>query len=343
MDDSLIEEITNLLDKKIKFEDDFIDFSDKRYKPFKIDKKNFNKIKEVRSNKKIVFVDGGNAEILRAVDISFQLIRVYYTIYKNNKKIRPKKREFYVLINAVNKKDIIKYKTKIFNDKILNEEDLILDSFDKTLKTGENRIEISRIGEIVRRFAELKIIGELIDELDKGDIIVRDGDLQARVTKEDKYFNSIYKKALEKNVIICGLSKTSNLFTNKGNSVVFLLNNISPTGTWYYYPTVKILNENHQVEMFFIKLNEKSKYVFKFEVFKDSKFDVNEILTLLKDNAKDPIFLGYPYGLIEADRFARISNYEKEHQKTILLVKLGNKLEKFLTPLNAHNILDKIS
>ena len=88
MDDNLIEEITNLLDRKIKFEDDFIDFSDKRYKPFKIDKKNFSEIKEIRTSKKIAFVDGGNAEILRAVDISFQLVRVYYTIYQNNKKIR---------------------------------------------------------------------------------------------------------------------------------------------------------------------------------------------------------------------------------------------------------------
>ena len=91
MDNSIIEEITKLLDKKAEFNDDFIDFSDKRYKPLKIDKKNFNKIREIKTNKNIAFVDGGNAEILKTADLSFQLIRVYCTIYKDNKKIKSKK------------------------------------------------------------------------------------------------------------------------------------------------------------------------------------------------------------------------------------------------------------
>lgn len=342
MDNSIIEEIKGLLDKKTEFDDDCIDFSDKRYKPLKIDKKNFNKINEIRTDKKIAFVDGGNAEILKTADFSFQLIRVYYNIYKDNKKIKSKKREFYVLINAVNKEGSIKYRAKIFNDKLLDEDDLLLDSFDETLKTGGHRADVSKIGEIARRFAELKIIEELTGELDKGDIVVRDGDLQATVTNECKYFDSIYKKALEKNVIICGLSKTSSLLTNKGNSAAFLLGNISPSGAWYYYPAVKIENKEHQAEMFFVKLHEKSKHVFRFEVFNGNTFKINEILTLLKDNSKDPVFLGYPYGLIEVDRFARIGNYEKEHLKTILLAKTGNKLESFSAPLNAHNILDNI-
>jgi len=342
MDNSIIEEITKLLDKKAEFNDDFIDFSDKRYKPLKIDKKNFNKIREIKTNKNIAFVDGGNAEILKTADLSFQLIRVYCTIYKDNKKIKSKKREFYVLISAVNKEDRIKYKAKIFNDKFLDEDDLLLDSFDETLKTGEHRVDISKTGEIARRLAELKIIDGLISELDSGDIILRDGDLQATVTNEGKYFDTIYKKALEKKVIICGLSKTSSLLTNKGNSAAFLLGNISPPGAWYYYPTVEIENKEHQAEMFFIKLHEKSKHVFRFEVFKNNKFKIDEILALLKDNSKDPVFLGYPYGLIEADRFARIGNYEKEYQKTILSAKIGARLESFSAPLNAHNILDKI-
>ena len=102
----------------------------------------------------------------------------------------------------MNKEDRIKYKAKIFNDKFLDEDDLLLDSFDETLKTGEHRVDISKTGEIARRLAELKIIDGLISELDSGDIILRDGDLQATVTNEGKYFDTIYKKALEKKVIM---------------------------------------------------------------------------------------------------------------------------------------------
>ena len=58
----------------------------------------------------------------------------------------------------------------------------------------------------------------------------------------------------------------------------------------------------------------------------------------------DPVFIGYPYGLVEADRIARISNQEKESLKTMFLVKLRNKnIEKYLSSVNAHEILDRIS
>ena len=67
---------------------------------------------------------------------------------------------------------------------------------------------------------------------------------------------------------------------------------------------------------------------------------INEIAS----NCCDPIFVGYPYGLVEADRIARVSNQEKESLKTIFLVKLRNKnIEKYLNAANAHEILDKIS
>ena len=61
-------------------------------------------------------------------------------------------------------------------------------------------------------------------------------------------------------------------------------------------------------------------------------------------NCTDPIFIGYPYGLVEADRVARVSNHEKESLKTMFMVKLRNKnVEKYLSSVNAHDILDRIS
>ena len=40
--------------------------------------------------------------------------------------------------------------------------------------------------------------------------------------------------------------------------------------------------------------------------------DVEMIVNQIANNAKDVVFPGYPYGLILADKFARISNNEKE-------------------------------
>jgi len=67
---------------------------------------------------------------------------------------------------------------------------------------------------------------------------------------------------------------------------------------------------------------------------------------LLKENSRDPVFLGYPYGLIEADRFSRISNQEKERLRLQLKLAFGRdykRIEEFENSLNAHDILDSIN
>jgi NurA-like 5'-3' nuclease len=96
--------------------------------------------------------------------------------------------------------------------------------------------------------------------------------------------------------------------------------------------------------MFFVKLHEKSRHVFRFEIFNEQKMKATETINEISSNCIDPIFLGYPYGLVEADRIARVSNQEKESLKTMLLVKLKNRnIERYLNSSNAHTILDKIS
>ena len=98
--------------------------------------------------------------------------------------------------------------------------------------------------------------------------------------------------------------------------------------------------------MHIVKLNKNSRYIFKLEIFNKNKYEINEIMSILKNNSKDPVFLGYPYGLIEADQFARISNKEKDYLKTIFLAKLGkdnDKIAQYLNTLNAHNVLDSIA
>jgi hypothetical protein len=336
MNNEIIEKINQSLNPNITdIENDKPYFSDKRYKAHKIEKTNFHEIKETETNKKIAFIDGGNAEILKTANFSLQLVRVYATIYQNNKRIDSKREEFFVLTSTITENQKIKYKTTIFNNDLINDQ-LTFDLYDKTLQEGGHKVNISKIGEVARRFAELKLIEKLTDQLNNA-IIVRDGSLQSSVTHESKYFESLYKKALEKNTIIAGLCKTTTLITEKGNSLTYTLTKLAPVGTWYYHPVVDIEHPDHQAELFFTKLHKNSNHTFRFEFYKRQKPEINELLSLLARNSKDPIFFGYPYGLIEADRFARITNNEKEYWKTIIASKL-----KFNTK-ESHEILDSIS
>jgi len=172
---------------------------------------------------------------------------------------------------------------------------------------------------------------EAVDALEKGDVIVRDGDLQSSITGEQKYYEQLFDKAKEKQVIVTGLSKTSSILTNTGNSVASALRAISPDCEWYYLATPFIG---------FAKLNKNSKHVFRLDL--SNKDHIGNVLSLLKANSVDPCFLGYPYGLIEADKHARVSQKEQQQIQLMFLAKGGNKFREHISSKDAHEILNKI-
>jgi len=360
-------QIINLVKNNISnIKDNHIQFSDAAYKPLNFDKNNFKviKIKDIQdtgnlrfpreiksseSKNKIVFVDGGSSEIIKSSNFSLNLIRIYYTIYQNNKRIASNKQDFYSFIYTKNIENELFYDVEFIgtnNDIFPNKDDLLLSSLDETIKQGITRANISNMSNIIRRFSELKTAINVIDNLDKTDIIVLDGSLQCTFTNEKKYFEELYKKATGRDIIICGLSKTTTLMTDKGNSISNALNKFNINGKWVYNPVVEIKSSNHKADMSFVKLHEKSKYIFRFEIYKEQKENINEVLSLIADNCKDAVFIGYPYGLIEADRNARVSMQEKDMMLTIFSTKFGKDWEKIkesLTNVDAHEILDNIS
>lgn len=344
MYDEIVKKILESLDEKTILTETYPKFSGEGYKAYKIDAKNFHEIKKINLSKKIAFVDGGNAEIISSANFSLNLIRVCYIIYQNNKKINAKKFEVLAFVQAINQNNEIYYDVSFFKTKhsILLEE-ITFSSFDHTLMLGINRAEISNVANAIRRFAELKL-AKLIAEEKTADIIVLDGNLQSTLTNENKYLNELYESCANNNVILSALSKTTSLFTNNGNLLSVVLDSISNLPIWFYYPIAEIKNSNHKAEMFFVKFHDKSKHIFRFEIFNEQKAKAEEIINILANNCIDPIFIGYPYGLVEADRIARVGNYEKESLKTMFLVKLRNKnIEKYLSSVNAHEILDRIS
>ena len=76
----------------------------------------------------------------------------------------------------------------------------------------------------------MKLAEQICDELKEKDIIIRDGNLQATVTNEKKYFDSLYDKANKQGVVVAGLCKTSSLFTDKAKPVSVALNRLSSVG-----------------------------------------------------------------------------------------------------------------
>jgi len=319
-------------------------FSGDGYGVHKIDIKNFHSIEKINSDKRVAFIDGGNAEVLGSANFSLNVISVGCVIYQNNKKASINKFEILAFVHSVEQDNEIYYKTTFFQTKnLIKLNEMSFSSFDYTLMNGVNRADISSVANAIRRFAEL-IIAKLISDEKKADIVVLDGNLQSTLTNEDKYLNELYESCAKNNVVLTALSKTNSLFTDNGNLLSVILDSISMLESWFYHPIADINNKNHKAEMFFVKFHNKSKHIFRFEVLNSQKMMSEEAIRILAKSCCDPIFIGYPYGLVEADRIARVSNQEKGYLKTMILAKLRNKnIQSYLNTKNAHEILDKIS
>jgi len=176
--------------------DNHIQFSDSNYKPLNFDKSNFNKIDKINDgNNKIAFIDAGSAEIIKSSNFSLNLIRIYYTIYKENRRITANKHDFYVFVHAKEKDNEIFYDCDFIggNENFIPEKkDLFLSSFDETIKQGVTRASISNVSNVIRRFSEIKTAATLTKLLEKDDIIVLDGSLQCTFTNEKKYFDNLF-------------------------------------------------------------------------------------------------------------------------------------------------------
>ncbi len=85
---------------------------------------------------------------------------------------------------------------------------------------------------------------------------------------------------------------------------------------------------------YFVKLHPESQHIFRFE-------GDPILLPALVSQCGDALFVGYPYGLILADKFARVSNEEKRSLRMSFLLRNENRiLRSYLNSMNAHEILD---
>jgi len=289
-------------------EGDKIDYQKQEYETFPITKKNFHKLDSIK-DKKIAFVDGGNITLIETPAYCVYLVRVFGALFEGNKKIETKKYECFVLAT--------KKTTEVFWE-------------GENLEVKKDNYEISKSGEIIRKQFELL----LAKQFTKADLIVLDGTLEATNKEEKALFENLYAEAKKSNCTVSALAKTISLTTKKGISLHNYLTSLSPEGKWICKNIIKTTSEMHQAKISFLRLNESSKHVFRFEVNGDE-----EVASWLVEHSTDASFPGYPYGLIYVDMFARVTNEEKSYFATRFMTE-HQKIEQDILSLNAHSILD---
>lgn len=335
---------------------------------FQISKDRIFEIPSCDDFRTLAFVDGGNAPLIMSADFTISLNRVAGILFQNKKWTQPAqtpdKIEFYsATILRPNDKDELEFETRFFPKEkkhlpYLPKKKIQIPLKD-TLDERGNLPKIELFSARARRFAEWTYAEEFIsNELNSGDIFVRDGSLQTGYKDEIELAEQLYQSALKKNVYITGLSKTCRLLTARGDSLISVINLIAnekyPDKQWYYHPIYKITKADNQADIYFLKLHKYSHHPFRFDIYleqaEDLKKDKKEINTIISNIAyisNDLSFPGYPYGLIKVDQMSRIAYRELDSQKLMVISEFekdiyDNYIRPRLNSVNTHDIINKI-
>lgn len=366
--------------------------SEDRYKitPFE-----FVEIKKTESTsiKKMAFVDGGNYTLEQSPNYIIALNRVYYTIFKGPKKMPAKhvrQRTTFLSCLVPHVVDDAASDNNVQNPKKLLKSDTRLYEFDdhyhNNNHNGENGVfsfassleylpdkddllqltvddgksimikDTTSLISLCRKIAEIRLATKVVeDDLDAGDMLVMDGSLQTSFGLLGRYADKLYDKAIDKQVLICGLAKTSRLITESGDSLLSRVSEISkdvPYNRWYV-PVAKRIYHDSRGFTLCVKLHPNSKFVFRLDILNEqfekmTDGEKNDMLTSLASNSNDLMVLGYPYGAIEADKHAKVRASEAAMCGRILQSKrAGNKkwqdIAKNANSIRFHDLLNKVT
>jgi len=313
---------------------------------------------------KLAFLDGGNLALIDAPSFSVHFERVYANCFEGDKRVAlktPSKIEFFAVATSSgtvsDTVDNLDYKITFVplnqeHRKYLpDEKDLVFDSYDESMRVGFERMEISRMGDIARSFAEWNCARFICEGLDSGDIFVRDGTLHAPYSNQARYADRAYDTARKRGVLFCGVSKTSQLYTTTGLPLVAAIgrlareNKIKAPG--YYENVVDITDPAHKADLSFARFHARSDHTFRVEILKGQEEHKDAIMSALAENSRDISFPGYPYGLVDADKNARVSYDELEALRMLLFLQISKTgkfevFKDFLSSGNAHDWLNRI-
>ncbi len=297
--------------------------------PVPLNIENFHRIEGTNDGKKLCFVDGGNNRIALYPGGAVDVMRLYYSIFRGGEKIEFGRYDF--ILDSRYDPEERSYLVEIYD---LSSSNLLPEK----MSVEENYVKegAKEIGSFVRRIGEWLLVERISD---KCDYVIRDGSLQTGEKGEWEY----QERALQSVKGIIGISKTCSLITTRGYSLVAAIHHLSIKhgikAPWYYNPIAKNIS-TIRGDLFVIKLHPFSEYAFRSEIYPESVS--HDILSELIFISSDPTFLGYPYGLIDADLNARVSDEEIKIYRSLFSDNLDEFSRLEMNAMNAHDIISEV-
>lgn len=259
-----------------------------------ISKKEIKRFKPKYKDEKVYAIDGGNSILADGGSWLIGKIKLAYSCYKEER-LSEELKEYYFSAHLENGK--VRVGTTQLDSNEKSEYAPGQSEFDKKLE---------EVKDTVMKIGEFKLVKEVFEEAEPGDLILIDGLLRSKNEEANHLMEKLIEKAKKKEVIIIGLSKTSRIGTTTNRSLLGYLNQISEDleGPWFYEVPNRTGN-------YILKLHGDAEYCYRAEVsqFRESSFQ------LLAYYSSDPVILGYPYPLYRVDKTARLRDIEEDREK----------------------------
>lgn len=290
---------------------------------------------------KACFVDGGNAAVYASPDCRVELVSVYGTVYEGKRRMSTKKVGGVVVVQNITRDGEERIEAKGYHPLEIH---ITIPCDDAELRFGREHVTLATVANLCRFILECRFAAELARET-ACELIVRDGSLEGINKYEEQELLALMNNV--ENIV--GLSKTTTLLAPDGTSTAAALLEAGPTLPWRYDIGELVRTQNTKKEerkkgvVAIVKLHDRSDHCFRCDIIST---DTDAIISYLASLSADPVFPGYPYTLIEADRMARISNQDLETAKMRFRVEAGahwKELQRRSRGLDAHSILDRIS
>lgn len=298
------------------------------------------------------YVDGGNAIVCRTPTYVASVNRVYSCAFRGRDRLdrpAPPRVQFLTLMRNVPKNGAVKYEFETFSKgaehaKYVPDAESIAAAAEAVKDGKEHRLHA-----IARGLAEWRMSAAVSGDLGDGDMVVVDGALFAWRGMEEVFMQEAVSVARERGVVMCGLSKTTGLLMDSGRSLADHVMERCPEGAWYI-PLGDVWEDGDPdvPGSFVVKLHPDAKYAYRLDIDADALMRLGpkgteRLIASLAANSGDMHILGYPYGLVDADRFAQVRNDEASRYRDYLRSMISQRMRASVDRHAQHDELNGVT
>ena len=164
--------------------------------------------------------------------------------------------------------------------------------------------------ELARGLAEWRMAAAAVRRMAEGNILVMGGPLDTWSGIGERLKTDALREASRRGVIVCGLSKTTALLMDSGRPLADHAVSCGPEGPWYV-PLGDVWDGDGEYGTLVVRLHAASQYVYRLDInsyalARLGRDGTGRVLASLAANSADVHVPGYPYGLVDAYRWARV-------------------------------------